>query len=313
MTEQNTRRGLLLMVLTTMIFSSQDGITKHLTGHYPVAMVVMLRFWFFGAAAIVISARRAGGIRAAIATRHPVLQSLRGALVVVQICLSGYAFAELGLIQTHAVMVCGPLIIAALSGPILGEKVGWRRWVAIGVGGVGVLIILRPDTTVFTPLSLLPLAAAGLWSIYVLTTRYVSRQDSAAVSFLWTGLAGAVAITLPGLWVWQPMTAGDWFWMLALCCTSVTGHFLLIRAYDLAEASALQPLTYLQLVFIAGFGVFLYGEELRANVFLGAAVVVAAGLFTLWRQQVRARAARAAGQLAEAQAAASDTAALIDP
>ena len=291
MTEQRLRAGLWLMILTTVIFSAQDGITKHLTGTYPVAMVVMLRFWFFGAAACLITSRRAGGFRAAIATSHPWLQGFRGVLVVVQICLSGYAFAVLGLIQTHAVMVAGPLIIAALSGPILGEHVGWRRWAAIGVGGVGVLIILRPDTTVFTLLSLLPLGAAGLWAVYVLTTRYVSRQDSAATSFLWTGVAGALAITGPGLWVWAPMTQADSLWMLALCCTSVTGHYLLIRAYDLAEASALQPMTYLQLVFISALGVWLFGEVLRANVIIGATVVVAAGLFTLWRQQVRARAA----------------------
>jgi len=290
MTEQNTRRGLLLMVLTTMIFSSQDGITKHLTGTYPVAMVVMLRFWFFGLAALVLSARMAGGLMAAVRTKHPFWQSFRGVLVVVQICLTGYAFAVLGLIQTHAVMVCGPLIIAALSGPILGEHVGWRRWLAIAVGSVGVLIILRPDTTVFTSLSLLPLIAALLWSIYVLTTRYVSRQDSSATSFLWTGVAGAVAITGPGLWVWQPMTGPDAAWMLALCITSVVGHWLLIRAYDLAEASALQPMTYLQLVFIFGFGVFLYGEVLMPNVVFGAVLVVAAGLFTLWRQHLRTRA-----------------------
>ena len=291
MTEQRLRAGLWLMILTTVIFSAQDGITKHLTGTYPVAMVVMLRFWFFGAAACLITSRRAGGLRAAIATHHPWLQGFRGVLVVVQICLSGYAFAVLGLIQTHAVMVAGPLIIAALSGPILGEHVGWRRWAAIGVGGVGVLIILRPDTTVFTLLSLLPLGAAGLWAVYVLTTRYVSRQDSAATSFLWTGVAGALAITGPGLWVWAPMTQADSLWMLALCCTSVIGHYLLIRAYDLAEASALQPMTYLQLVFISALGVWLFGEVLRVNVIIGAVVVVAAGLFTLWRQQVRARAA----------------------
>jgi len=292
MTEQSTRTGLWLMVLTTVIFSSQDGITKHLTGSYPVAMVVMLRFWFFGAAALVIASRQAGGIRAAVATRHPWLQGFRGAIVAAQICLSGYAFAKLGLIQTHAVMVCGPLVIAALSGPILGEHVGWRRWAAIAVGGIGVLIILRPDTTVFTPLSLLPLGAAFLWSLYVLATRYVSRQDAASVSFLWTGLAGSVAITGPGLWSWVAMTPVDWGWMLALCCTSVTGHFLLIKAYEMAEASALQPLTYLQLVFISFFGVYLFGEVLHPNVIVGTVIVVAAGLFTLWRQQLRARAAR---------------------
>ena len=291
MNESRTRRGLWLMILTTVIFSSQDGITKHLIGSYPVAMVVMLRVWFFGAAACLIASRRAGGMRAAIATQHPWLQIVRGVLVVVQICVSGYAFANLGLIQTHAVMVCGPLLIAALSGPVLGENVGWRRWVAIGVGAVGVLVILRPETTVFTPLSLLPLAATLLWAIYVLATRYVSRRDSASVSFLWTGVAGAIAVTGPGLLVWAPMTPGDWGWMLALCCSSVTGHYTLIRAYDLAEASALQSLTYLPLVFVSFVGVWLFGETLHANIIIGAAIVVAAGLFTLWRQHVRARAA----------------------
>lgn len=292
MSEARTRKGLWLMVLTMVIFAAQDGVTKHLTGNYPVAMVVMLRFWFFAIGAGLIAARRSGGLRRAIATQHPRLQMFRGAIVVAQICLSGYAFARLGLIQTHAVMICGPLIIAALSGPVLGEHVGWRRWAAIGVGAVGVLIILRPDTTVFSPLSLLPLAAAGLWAIYVLATRHVSRQDSAMTSFLWTGLAGALAITGPGLWVWTAMTPGDWGWMGLLCCTSILGHYLLIRAYDLAEASALQPLTYLSLVFVSFFGVFLFGEVLRANVVIGAAIVVAAGLFTLWRQQVRARQAQ---------------------
>ncbi|MEO6298442.1 MAG: DMT family transporter, partial [Paracoccaceae bacterium] len=263
----------------------------HLTGEYPVAMVVMLRFWFFGAFAVALTARTPGGIKTAIQTRHPALQVLRGLLVVVQICISGRSFAQLGLIQTHAVMVCGPLLIAALSGPILGENVGWRRWVAIGIGGVGVLIILRPGTTVFTVWSLLPLAAAILWALYVLATRYVARDDSAATSFFWTGVAGGLGMTVPGLWYWQNMTNGDWGWMLLLCICSVTGHWLLIKVYDLAEASAVQPLTYLQLVFIAILGVTVYDEVLHPNVVIGAVLVVAAGLFTLWRQQVRARAA----------------------
>ena len=292
MSAQQTRAGLLVMLLTTLIFSAQDGITKHLTGAYPVAMIVMLRFWAFGAAALVIASRRSGGVRAAVATSHPWLQGLRGVIIVTQICVSGYCFAALGLISTHAVMVCGPLIVAALSGPVLGEHVGWRRWTAIGVGALGVLIILRPDATVFTAEALLPMLAAVLFSVYVLATRFVSRQDSAATSFVWAGVAGAMAITGPGLWVWTPMTPGDWGWMLALCCTSTVGHYLLIKAYDLAEASALQPLTYLQLVLISGIGVYLFGEELRAHVVLGAALVVAAGLFTLWRQHVLARAAR---------------------
>ncbi len=302
MSEQNTRTGQWLMIVIMMIFSLQDVITRHLTGHYPVVMVVMLRFWFFGSFAVALTARKPGGIRAALATRRPALQAFRGLLVVVQICLSGWSFAKLGLIQTHAVMICGPLLIAALSGPVLGEKVGWRRWAAIAVGGIGVLIILSPGSTVFSVWSLVPLACAFLWSVYVLATRFVARDDNTETSFFWTGVAGALGMTLPGLWFWQPMTGADWGWMLALCCTSVAGHWLLIRAYDLAEASALQPLTYLQLVFIAVLGVAIYHEVLRPNVVIGAVIVVTAGLFTLWRQQVRARAARLAGLRAVAAA-----------
>lgn len=288
MTEQNTRAGLWLMIAVMIIFSAQDVVTRHLTGAYPVAMVVMLRFWFFGVFAVILT-HRTIGFRAALRTARPGLQIFRGCLLVFQICLSGRSFATLGLIPTHAVMVCGPLLIAALSGPVLGEHVGWRRWAAIGVGGVGVLIILNPGSTVFDTWSLLPLACALLWSVYVLATRFAARDDSPQVSFFWTGVAGAAGMTLPGLWFWAPMTAADWGWMLALCSLSVLGHYLLIRAYDLAEASAIQPLTYLQLVFIAVLGVTIYGEVLHLNIVIGAVLVVAAGLFTLWRQQIRAR------------------------
>jgi len=136
-----------------------------------------------------------------------------------------------------------------------------------------------------------------MWSVYVLATRFAARDDSPDTSFFWTGVAGALGMTLPGLWFWAPMTTADWGWMLLLCLFSVSGHWLVIRAYDLAEASAIQPLTYLQLVFIAVLGVTIYEEALRPNVVIGAALVVAAGLFTLWRQQVRARAAARADAL----------------
>lgn len=287
MSEQNLTRGIWLMVATVAIFSLQDGITRHLTGSYPVAMVVMLRFWFFAGFVLVMTARRPGGLAVVMRTHHPGLQVLRGLLLVVQICLAGRSFAVLGLIESHAMLVSAPLLVAALSGPVLGEKVGWRRWSAIGVGGIGVLIILRPGATVFSPWALLPLAGAFLFALYVLLTRYVAAKDSSTVSFFYTGCAGALGITLPGLWFWQPMTGTDWGWMGLLCCTAVAGHWFLIRAYDLAEASAIQPFTYLQLVFVSFLGVWLFHEQLRLNVVIGAALVAAAGLFTLWRQYVR--------------------------
>jgi len=225
-----------------------------------------------------------------------VLQVARGLILAAEVCIMVAGFVLLGLVESHAVFTCYPLLVAALSGPILGEKVGWRRWAAIGAGFAGVLIILQPGLTVFAPAALVPLLAAFMFALYGLLTRYVSRGDAASVSFFWTGTVGAVAMTAAGLWFWEPMSGPDWGWMALLCCTAVLGHWLLIRSYEVAEASAVQPFAYLQLVFASALGITVFGEALRTNVAVGAAVVVAAGLFTLWRQQVSARQAARDGR-----------------
>jgi drug/metabolite transporter (DMT)-like permease len=285
MGQQNTRLGILLMVATTFVFAMQDGISRHLAGEYNVMMVVMIRYWFFAAFVIAVARRKAGGIGAAAATSQPVVQILRGALLALEICVMVLAFTLLGLVESHAVFACYPLLIAALSGPILGEYVGWRRWVAVAVGFLGVLIILQPGFGVFSPLALVPLASAAMFALYGLLTRYVARRDSAATSFFWTGVVGAVVLTPPGLWTWEPMSGPDWAWMSLLCITGALGHWLLIRTYEVAEASAVQPFAYLQLVFASALGITVFSEDIRFNVVLGAGLIVAAGLFTLWRQR----------------------------
>jgi drug/metabolite transporter (DMT)-like permease len=195
------------------------------------------------------------------------------------------SFTLLGLTETHAVFICYPLIIAALSGPVLGEQVGWRRWLSIAIGAVGVLIILQPSTGVFSPVAAIPLFGALLFAIYGLLTRYVSRQDSSQTSLFYTGMAGCVVMTAIGVFYWEPMTGPDWLWMGMLCVSGVFGHWLLIKTYEAAEASAVQPFAYLQLPFAAALGMAAFGETLRTNVAIGAAVVVSAGLFTWWREQ----------------------------
>jgi drug/metabolite transporter (DMT)-like permease len=289
MTEQNNTLGIWLMVATALVFAMQDGVSRHLAGEYNVFMIIMIRYWFFASFVIVVAARKAGGLRAAIATKQPFLQAFRGVLLALEICVMVTAFVVLGLVESHAVFAVYPLLIAALSGPILGEKVGWRRWTAIGIGFVGVLIILQPGYGVFQPAALIPLVAALMFALYGLLTRYAARQDSAAVSFFWTGTTGAVTMTLIGIWFWEPMVPGDWLWMGLLCMTAAFSHFLLIRAYEVAEASAVQPFAYLQLPFATALGVLAFGEALRLNVLIGAGVVVAAGLFTLWRARIKAR------------------------
>lgn len=287
MAQQNTSLGIWLMVFTTLVFALQDGISRHLSAEYNVYMVVMIRYWFFAAFVMAVAGRQAGGLRAAAATSQPLLQIFRGVLLVAEIWVMVTAFVLLGLTESHAVFTAYPLLVAALSGPILGEKVGWRRWTAIGVGFIGVIIILQPSGGVFSPYAVVPLVAALMFALYGLLTRYVARKDSAATSFFWTGISGGITATVVGAWFWEPMTAADWGWMGLLCITGALGHFTLIKCYEVAEASAVQPFAYLQLVFAAALGMTVFGETLRPNVAIGACIIVAAGLFTLWRARVR--------------------------
>ena len=285
MTETNNRLGVWLMVATTFVFAMQDGLSQHLASEYNVLMVVMIRYWFFAAFVMFVASRRAGGLRAAAATTQPWLQGFRGLLLAAEICVMVLGFTYLGLVESHAIFACYPLLIAALSGPILGEQVGWRRWAAIGVGFVGILIILKPGFGVFSPLAIIPTIAAFMFALYGLLTRYAARKDSAATSFFWTGTVGAVFMTAIGIWFWEPMTPLDWVMMAMLCVTGATGHYLLIKCYDVAEASAVQPFAYLQLPFAASLGILVFGEAIRPNVVFGASLIVGAGLFTLWRQR----------------------------
>lgn len=290
MTQQNQPwLGIWLMIATTLVFAMQDGISSHLAGEYNVLMVVMIRYWFFGAFVIAVASRKAGGIRAVAATKQPLLQISRALLLVTEICIMVSGFVLLGLVESHAVFTSYPLLIAALSGPLLGEVVGWRRWAAIGIGFVGVIIILQPGFGVFSPYALIPLLSAFLFALYGLLTRYAARQDSAATSFFWTGTVGAVAITFVGVWFWEPMTASDWSWMAVLCVTGAGGHYLLIKCYEVAEAGAVQPFAYLQLVWASMLGVVVFGEVVETNVAIGAGIVVCAGLFTIWRERVASK------------------------
>ncbi|MGH1576685.1 DMT family transporter [Planktotalea sp.] len=290
MSQNNAPLGIGLMIATTFVFAMQDGISQHLAREYNVMMIVMIRYWFFAAFVIAIASRAKGGLRNAVRTEQPKLQIFRGALLCAEICVAVQGFVYLGLIESHAIFASYPLIIAALSGVVLGEQVGWRRWSAIGVGFIGMLIILQPGTGVFSPLALIPLMSALMFALYGLLTRYVARKDSAATSFFWTGASGAVFMTLAGFAFWEPLSPPDWLWMALLCMTGAGGHFLLIKTYEVAEASAVQPFAYLQLVWASSLGFVIFAEELRANIVIGASLIVSAGVFALLRERAKARA-----------------------
>ena len=285
MTNQNERFGILLMIITTIIFASQDGLSKYLATEYNVYMVVMIRYWFFAAFVISVSSQKSGGIRRVAKTKSPLLQILRSLVLVAEVCVTILAFTLLGLAETHAIFASYPLIIAMLSGPVLGEYVGWRRWLAIFFGFIGILIILNPGSDIFSPYAFVPLGGAILFALYGLLTRYAGQYDNSSTSFFWTGVIGCIAMTVIGFNFWDPVSKADWNIMLLLSASGILGHYLLIKCYEVAEASAVQPFAYLQLIWASIIGVIIFGEQITTNVVIGAFIIVAAGLFTLWRER----------------------------
>lgn len=283
MSAASNRAGILIMIATTFVFAVQDGISRHLAAEYNTWMVVMIRYWFFAAFVLTIAARNKGGFRAAARTSQLGIQIARGVTLAVEICVAVLGYTLLGLVESHAIFAVFPLIITALSGPLLGEQVGWRRWAAVMTGFVGMIIILQPGRGVFDPVAMIPVASAILFAFYGLLTRFVARKDTTATSFFWTGVTGAVVMTVVGLPQWEWMSPGDSVWMFSLCLTGVLGHWMLIRCYELAEASAVQPFAFFHQIFAIVIGIMIFAETLRPNVALGAAIILGAGVFALWR------------------------------
>ncbi|WP_283194749.1 DMT family transporter [Rhizobium sp. AN80A] len=282
-------RGYIFVLLAITIFSIQDGISKHLGGAYPPVFVTMIRYWAFGLFTVLLAAKMRGGIVATARTKRPVLQVIRGLLLAAQVVVVISCFAVIGLARSQAIFSATPILIALLAIPLLGERVGWRRWTAIGAGLIGVLLILKPDSGFFDVTLLLAVLSCFLFSFYVIATRLVSRDDSSMTSFFYTGVVGAIAMTLVGPFYWTWMAPTDWIWMALVCMTSIASHYFLIRAYDMLDAAAVQPLTYLQLVYASIIGVTIYGETLSLNTIIGSVIVVASGIFTIWREHIVAR------------------------
>ena len=283
--QDNPRLGITLMIATTIVFAAQDGLSRYLAESYNVITVVTIRYIFFMCFVLAFSANQQGGIRAIASTDQLLLQIGRGLVLVAQICVAIFSFTTVGLVHFHAVFASYPLMIMALSVPILGEAVGWRRWIAVLIGFSGVLLILRPGSEMFSSASIMPVLAALMMASYGLMTRFAARNDTAFTSFFWTAISGGLAMICIGPFFWHPPVGVDWAWMGLLCLTGTLGHYLLIKALDATKASTTQPFTYLQLVFASSIGVFIFADELDPMLIIGGATIVGSGLFALQRSR----------------------------
>jgi drug/metabolite transporter (DMT)-like permease len=283
----NNRKGIWLMIAAVAAFAAQDGFSRYLAGTYNTLMIVMIRYWVFAAFVVFLALRRPEGVRAATASVRLGAHFWRSVLLVGEIILIVWGYTKIGLIESHAVFAICPLVIVALSGPVLGEKLSWQRWAAVGAGVIGVLIILRPTSGVFSPWALLPLGAAVLFATYSVLTRLTTRGEPTFPSFFWPGVLGAGVMTVIGLPQWQVVAPADWPLIAAYSALSVFSHWLLLKCYEVAEASSVQPFAYLQIVFVSIIGITVYAEVLKVNVVLGAAIIVAAGIYALWHERAK--------------------------
>ncbi len=281
----NPLLGIRFALIATAAFAVQDATSKYLAGLYPPEFFIMIRYWLFAIFVTVLAARRAGGLRAAIRTRMPRLQVFRGVLLATQIVVIVTSFDRIGLSATQAIFALHPLLATLIAVPILGERIGWHRAAAVAVGFVGVLVILWPGSEVFGWTSMIALMAAAMMSLYTLTTRMVGRADGSAVpAFFYLGMAGAAALTLVGPFYWTPMAWGDIGWLLLHSGVAMLGHYFLIRALEVTEAVRVQPFTYLQMIYAVPVGFFVFGEAVDGWMIVGMVLVVAAGLYAIWRE-----------------------------
>jgi len=192
----------------------------------------------------------------------------------------------MALADVQAILAFTPLMVTALSVPVLGERVGPRRWGAIGVAFIGMLVILRPGLDVLQPATLLVLLAALIGSIYLVLTRLVGRTDAPEVSLFWLAITGFAVLSaiVPFFWT-VPMNRADWGLLFLVAILGIIGHFCLIKAFQMAEASVLQPYIYSGLIGAIVVGYVVFGDFPDLPTLVGALIIVGSGLYVFARER----------------------------
>lgn len=279
---QNVSLGIAFMVSGIAMFAVGEAFVKHLAREFDVLQVVWARYLFHALLFLVIFSRT--GVWRQIATGRPALQLGRSILLLIATFLFFTALSYLPLADAVAINFVAPLLVTAFSIPILGEHVGIRRWAAILIGFGGVLLIIRPGTGAMHWAALLPLGTAFCYALYQIMTRIASRTDDARTNLFWTSAIGALATSAAAPFVWQPPDAIEWLMMAATGLLFGFGHYLRIRGLEIAPASVLSPFGYTQIIWATILGYVVFGQFPDAYRFVGAAIVIASGLFVWWRE-----------------------------
>lgn len=276
-------KGILWMIITGFFFVSLDATAKFLIQSYPSPQVTWARFFFHSLILIVWFNRRLP--RVARSTR-PRVQLWRSFLMLLTNGSFFIGVASMPLATASTILFLSPIFITIFAIPILGEKVGPRRWLGVLIGFIGSLIVVRPDDSgISFGVFFLLLAALGN-ALYQIATRQIRGHDSDATSVFYTGILGAIVMScvVPFIWV-QPVIAWHWLAFAGLGVLGITGHLCLVRAFASAEASVVAPFAYSNLIWATGYGFILFQELPDHYTLLGAALIVASGLYIFYRER----------------------------
>lgn len=283
--QDSLKAGILVILFGILLFSGVDVLNKLLGQTLSVVQILWVRFLVFVPIAAAIAWRRDGGI--AWRSKRPLLQLARAALLTVEMGMFVAALKYLPLVDVQAILASAPLMVVALSVPLLGETVGWRRWTAVAAGFVGVLIIVRPGFVEIGTGAMLALIGTVMWAVYQIMLRLVGRDDPASTTALWTAVVGLGMTSAVVPFHWTPPSAEGWAMLAAIAVLGAGGHSALTKAFALAPASALQPFTYAQLVLSGWLGWLVFNDVPDVWTVTGAALIVVAGLYSLYRRRVR--------------------------
>jgi drug/metabolite transporter (DMT)-like permease len=290
----NHLRGILLMLGVGLSFTVLDATAKHLTQSLPVMEVAWGRYLFH----LAVLPLFLGGqtLRSAFRSARPGLQILRSSLLLGSTVFFFLAVKHIPLADATAIGFVSPLLVTALSVPLLREPVGIRRWIAVIVGFASVLLIIRPGFGMVHWAMSLPVLTAACFALYQITTRILSRSDGAATTYFFSATVGLAVTTvwLPAIWVVPDLW--DWLSLIFLGAAGGFSHYLLIRAFAIAPASLLAPFAYAQLIWSITIGYLWFGDFPDLWTIGGGAIICVSGLYVLYRERrlSRARAGEAA-------------------
>jgi drug/metabolite transporter (DMT)-like permease len=276
-------KGIILMIIAFAFFAALDACAKFLSASLGTPQIVWARYVGHLVVALLMFAPM--GVWDFWRTDRLGLQLLRSLFLFAATACNFVALRYLQLAETAAIFFTVPLIVAALSVPMLGEHVGPRRWTAITAGFVGVLIVVRPGFGLLHWAVFLSFGAAVFASLYMITTRKLSHSERDVTTQFYTALVGA-AIMMPFVpFGWQPPTGINLGIMIVIGILGGIGHFVLILAHRFAPAPTLAPFVYVQIIWMVGLGYFIFSDLPDQWTVLGAAVVVGSGLYLLYRER----------------------------